>query len=308
MCKQSKIENLITIANKNKCEYKLNEEMKNYTTFKVGGPCLAMFFINSNECLKELIKEVNISDLNFLTVGKGSNMLIDDKGFDGVVFLIGKDFSDISLTSEDEITVCAGCSMSTLCKFALDNSLSGLEFAYGIPGTVGGALYMNAGAYGGEMKNVVKSACGIDNNGEEVIIKNTDMDLSYRHSIFCDRNMIISSITLKLDKADKNAISDKMKELLLRRKEKQPLEYPSAGSTFKRPEGQFAGKLIEDCGLKGYSIGGAEVSTKHCGFVINKDNATFSDITTLIKDVQKIVLDKTGYFLECEVKIYTKEN
>ena len=187
--------------------------------------------------------------------------------------------------------------------FALENSLSGLEFAYGIPGTLGGAVYMNAGAYNGEMKDVLVSVKHIDLNGKMGDLLQNDLHLRYRGSAYTDNGYTIISATMKLKKADKTEIKLAMDDKLQRRKDKQPLEYPSAGSTFKRPEGYFAGALIEDCGLKGYSVGGAQVSEKHAGFVINKNNATTTDVIKLIKDVQKIVYDKHGVKLETEVKI-----
>ena len=230
-------------------------------------------------------------------------MLCDDKGFGGIVFHVGNDFSEIKLHENGVIEVEAGCSLIKLCKFALDNSLTGLEFAYGIPGTVGGAIYMNAGAYGGEIKDVLQSAEFIDLNGEASTYLIDQMNLSYRHSIFQSNNYIITKGIFQLKKGNKADIEAKMADLMNRRKTKQPLEYPNAGSTFKRPEGQFAGKLIQDCGLKGYTFGGAMVSEKHSGFVINYDNATSDDVKKVIEHVQKTVLDQTGYFLDCEVRI-----
>lgn len=189
-----------------------------------------------------------------------------------------------------------------VCRFAYENGLGGLEFAFGIPGTVGGAVYMNAGAYGGEIKDVLVSVKAI-NNGNVSDIGVDDMDLSYRHSVFQNNGFIVTEAVFKLAKKEKSEIKTLMEDYLSRRKSKQPLEYPNGGSTFKRPTGQFAGKLIEECGLRGFCVGNAEVSNKHCGFVINKGNATFNEVTELIKKVQKTVKEKTGYFLECEVEI-----
>ena len=190
--------------------------------------------------------------------------------------------------------------------FALENSLSGLEFAYGIPGTLGGAVYMNAGAYGGEMKDVLFSCTHVDNIGNVASFKKDELDLCYRHSVYADNGYTIISAVLKLKKADKTEIKDAMDDKLRRRKEKQPLEYPSAGSTFKRPEGYFAGALIEQSGLKGYTVGGAQVSEKHAGFVINRGGATATDIINIIDDIKKKVYEDSGVHLEPEVKIIGK--
>lgn len=297
-----KIQQLCILAEKSGCKVYHDRMLKDYTTFKIGGKCPAVVEINSQESIALLIKYCNKNDIKYLIIGKGSNMLCDDKGFNGVVFHIGSDFSQITKLDENTVEAYAGCSLMKLCRFALDNSLSGLEFAFGIPGTVGGAVYMNAGAYGGEIKDVLQSVECVDKNGNVYKMSVEQLDLSYRHSVFHTNDCVVTKAVFKLNKGDKTEISDKMTDLMNRRKEKQPLEYPNAGSTFKRPEGQFAGKLIQDCGLKGFSVGGAMVSQKHSGFVINYDNATYEDVTKLIAEVQRIVKEKTGYFLECEVK------
>lgn len=298
-----KIQQICILAEQNGCKVYHDRMLKDYTTFKIGGKCPAVIEINTEKSLAALVKYCNEKDLPYLIIGKGSNMLCDDKGFEGVAFHIGTEFSEITLLDENIIEVEAGCSLMKLCKFALDNSLSGLEFAYGIPGTVGGAVFMNAGAYGGEIKDVLRTVECVDTTGNIHKMNANELDLSYRHSVFHDNNHIVTKATFKLEKGDKAEISNKMTELMGRRKEKQPLEYPNAGSTFKRPEGQFAGKLIQDCGLKGFSVGGAMVSEKHSGFVINYDNATCEDVKKLIEEVQRTVKEKTGYFLECEVKL-----
>ncbi len=280
----------------------LNTPLSDYTTFKVGGNCNAVISINSKESLSEMLAFCNQFNIRHMVLGKGSNVICDDKGYDGVVFLMGNDFSQIRLLDETTIEVESGCPLSTLCLFALDKLLSGLEFAYGIPGTVGGAVFMNAGAYGGEIKDVISYATAITSDGDFINLNKSELDLSYRHSIFEDKGYIVTTAVFKLCKADKSEIDARMKELMSRRKDKQPLEYPSAGSTFKRPEGQFAGKLIQDCGLRGLTVGGAQVSEKHCGFIINKDNASSEDIKTLIKKVQDIVHEQTGFMLACEVR------
>lgn len=302
-------EQLCILARKLGCRILINRKLRDFTTFRVGGECPVIIEINSENSLAELVKFSNQNRLRTMVIGKGSNMLCDDKGFDGVVFLMGNEFSKIRLIDDVTVEAEAGCPLIRLCRFALENSLGGLEFAYGIPGTVGGAVYMNAGAYGGEIKNVIQSARAADADGNISKFSKEEMELSYRTSVFQRRNSIITKAVFKLHKAEKSEIEARMNELMARRKEKQPLEYPNAGSTFKRPQGQFAGKLIQDCGLKGVSIGGAQVSEKHSGFVINTGNATSDDIKRLIEKVQQTVLEKTGYFLECEVRIipYSKE-
>lgn len=302
-------EQLCILARKLGCRILINRKLRDFTTFRVGGECPVIIEINSENSLAELVKFSNQNRLRTMVIGKGSNMLCDDKGFDGAVFLMGNEFSKIRLIDDVTVEAEAGCPLIRLCRFALENSLGGLEFAYGIPGTVGGAVYMNAGAYGGEIKNVIQSARAADADGNISEFSKEEMELSYRTSIFQRRNSIITKAVFKLHKAEKSEIEARMNELMARRKEKQPLEYPNAGSTFKRPQGQFAGKLIQDCGLKGVSIGGAQVSEKHSGFVINTGNATSDDIKRLIEKVQQTVLEKTGYFLECEVRIipYSKE-
>lgn len=302
-----KTQQLCVLAEENGCKVYRDRMLKDYTTFKIGGKCNIVIDITSQESLAVLLKYCNENNINYLIIGKGSNMLCDDKGFNGVVFHIGNDFAQIKLIDKCTIEVEAGCSLMKLCKFALENSLTGLEFAYGIPGTVGGAIFMNAGAYDGEIKNVLESVECVDTDGNIHYLKAEELDLSYRHSIFHENDCVVIKGVFKLSNGNEKAISDKMNDLMCRRKEKQPLEYPNAGSTFKRPVGQFAGKLIQDCGLKGFSVGGAMVSEKHSGFVINYDNATYEDVTELIKQVQKIVKEKTGFWLECEVRIIPYE-
>lgn len=289
-------------------ENKLNERLKDYTSFKIGGEC-NLFIIPKNEDeLKDIIKLQNKmeKDLNTqikrLIIGNGSNMLIDDDGFDGIVILLNKEFSDITLIDEETIYAQAGASLMRVCKFAYENSLSGLEFAYGIPATVGGAIYMNAGAYTGEMKDVITKTCHIDKNGDIGCFEGDSMNFSYRHSAYTNTDLCIIGGYFKLKKSQKEIIKNQMDDFMTRRKTKQPLEYPSAGSTFKRPQNAFAAKLIEDCGLKGKMIGGAQVSQKHSGFIINKNNATCKDVKELIEYVKKVVYEQSNIKLECEVK------
>ncbi len=295
--------NFIKYAKKLGCNVKENVKLSEYTSFKIGGLCKAVISVNSVETAKEFIKKATEENLSYYVLGKGSNVLVEDNGFDGLIFLIGKDFSDIKLIDENIIECESGVSLSKLASFAYENSLTGLEFSFGIPGTVGGAVFMNAGAYGGEIKDIIISAQAIDKKGNVIEFEKDQLDLSYRHSVFSNNEYIITKAVFGLQKGDKEEIRSKMDELMSKRKNKQPLDYPSAGSTFKRPEGSYASLLIEQCGLKGLSVGGAEVSTKHSGFVINKNNASCKDVIDLISEVKRIVLEKTGYNLECEVKI-----
>ena len=277
--------------------------MKKYTSFKCGGNASLLITPDSSDSLQKILSFCYSKDIKPLIIGNGSNLLITDNGIDNVVIKIGSKMSKIELLDETTIFCEAGASLKSLCMFALDNSLSGLEFAFGIPGTLGGAVYMNAGAYGGEMKDVLFSCKHIDTDGDSGELSMDELNLRYRGSAYTDNGFTVVSAIMKLKKADKKDIKANMDDKLQRRKDKQPLEYPSAGSTFKRPEGYFAGALIEESGLKGYTVGGAQVSEKHAGFVINKNNATATDVITLIKDVQKIVFDKFGVMLEKEVKI-----
>ncbi len=285
------------------CKAQKDVPMKMYSSFKVGGNAKVLVSPKSEKELVKIIKKCASLDIKPFILGNGSNILVSDSGIDNVVIHIGKGFDEIELVSDTEIRVSAGCSLMKLCRFALQNGLTGLEFAYGIPGSVGGAMYMNAGAYGGEMKDVALECSYITFDGEEGVLKSDEMNLSYRNSAFSKGDKIIVSALLKLNKGSKAQIESKMNELMGKRRDKQPLEYPSAGSTFKRPEGYFAGQLIEECGLKGKMIGGAQVSDKHCGFIINKDNATADDIMDLIDFVRDEVLEQKGVMLETEVKL-----
>lgn len=279
-----------------------NEPMSRHTSFKTGGNA-KVFVEPANESeLSAAIGLCKENAIRFYIIGNGSNLLFPDEGFDGVIIKIGKMFSDIKANGE-VITAGAGALLSKVASVALTEELTGFEFAAGIPGSIGGAICMNAGAYDGEMKDIVSSVKLMDYEGNVVVKNCEEMDFSYRHSIISSSDYVVLSVGFKLKKGDKEEIKAIMQDLQCRRKEKQPLEYPSAGSTFKRPEGYFAGKLIQDAGLRGYKVGGAMVSEKHCGFVINADNATSDDIINLIKDVQRIVYDKFGVKLEPEVKI-----
>ncbi len=278
-----------------------NESMANHCTFKVGGVASRVYKVFSIEGLENVLKLCTEEGVKPLILGNGSNILISDKGISTPVIIIDKGFDKIQVDG-DIIKAEAGAMLSVISRQALENSLTGIEFASGIPGTVGGAVVMNAGAYGGEMINVVKDV-DVIMNGERRTLTNQDMNFSYRHSRAMDEEMIVVGVTLKLTPGNKEEISATMNDFNSRRRDKQPLEYPSAGSTFKRPEGYFAGKLIMDSGLAGASVGGAMVSTKHCGFIINNGNATATDIYNLIRNVQATVKDKFGVMLEPEVKL-----
>lgn len=295
------IDELCKLCDSLNCEYKTDEPLKNHTTFKIGGNARLLAEINSEKTLLTLLDFLRKNNIRFFIIGRGSNILADDEGFDGVILKISKSFSSLKKISDTDIVCTAGTSLKKLCLFAAENSLSGLEFAYGIPGTTGGALFMNAGAYGGEIKDAVVSARYADRWGKINTIGKEEMELSYRHSIFSENtDMIIIDMIFSLKPGNPHEIKKKMNELLQRRKDKQPLEYPSAGSTFKRPEGSYASLLIEECGLKGMSHGGAQVSEKHSGFVINKGGASFKDVIALTDRVRHIVSEKTGYVLELE--------
>ncbi len=295
------IDKLCRLCDQFGCEYRKNESLKNHTTFKIGGNARLLAEINSENTLLALLEFLKSNNIKFFVIGRGSNILADDNGFDGVILKIASSFSSMKKISDTDISCTAGTSLSELCIFAMENSLSGLEFAYGIPGTVGGALYMNAGAYGGEIKDVIASARYVYPDGKILIVEKEQMKLSYRHSIFSEnRDMIITDMIFSLKPGKPDEIKSKMNELLQKRRDKQPLEYPSAGSTFKRPEGSYASLIIEECGLKGMSVGGAQVSEKHSGFVINKGGASFKEVIELTDRVREIVKEKTGYSLELE--------
>lgn len=283
----------------NKIEYKENEPMKLHTSFKIGGPADVFVTVKNAVELSAVISRLKELSISYFVLGKGSNLLVSDDGIEGVV-INTLSMNEIKV-SGDEITAMCGASLASVCTTALENCLTGLEFAFGIPGAVGGALYMNAGAYGGEMSQVVVSAEYIDEKGEIKTIDAKDMKLGYRTSIFKTEEIIIISATFKLNSGDKNAIKDAMDDYITRRKTKQPLEFPSAGSTFKRPEGYFAGALIEKNNLKGFSVGGAKVSEKHAGFLINYDNATCSDVLALMEEVKRVVFEADGVMLSPEV-------
>ncbi len=280
-----------------------NEPMKNHTSFKIGGNADLLIL---PEDVSDIINILNICKKNnipYYIIGNGSNLLVRDNGFRGVIIKIYNNFNNIKKVGENEIMAQSGALLSTLANEALANELTGIEFASGIPGTVGGGVFMNAGAYDGEMKDVIYTVDLLTDDLKIITLKNEEMDFAYRTSLPQKNGWIILSTNIKLEKGSYSQIKEKMKDLNSRRKEKQPLEMPSAGSTFKRPQNHYAGKLIMDSGLKGYCIGDAQVSEKHCGFVINKGNATAEDVINLIEHIKTTVINKFGVNLETELRI-----
>lgn len=274
-----------------------------HTTFKIGGNARVIVFPASQAQAQGVIRFCVENGIRFIPIGNGSNLLVSDSGIHACVICFSNDFSEVKLAGEDVIFAQSGASLMKLCRFALEHSLSGLEFAYGIPGSCGGAAFMNAGAYDGEMKDVLFRCDHIDQSGVAGSLEGDAIGLSYRHSAYYENGCTITGIYVKLKKGDPNEIRAKMQDLLARRRAKQPLEYPSAGSTFKRPTGHFAGSLIEECGLKGKTVGGAQVSEKHAGFVINKGGATCKDVLDLCKYCSDTVYKKKGVKLEMEIRV-----
>lgn len=277
-----------------------DEPMSLHTTFRVGGAATCYVVPETEEEVVKVVQFLQKADIPHFLIGNGSNLLVSDKGYKGVILQMGPKMERIEVLG-NVMRVSAGTTMAKVAKVAAEHSLTGLEFASGIPGTVGGGVVMNAGAYDGEMSFVVRTVKVINPEGEILELENETMEFAYRHTALSHRNFIVLSVEFELKAGNQQEIIDKMNDFSNRRREKQPLEYPSAGSTFKRPEGHFAGKLIQDAGLRGFSIGGACISEKHCGFVINKDHATASDIMAVIKEVQKRVDETFHVALETEV-------
>ena len=280
---------------------KWKEPMKNHTTFRIGGPAEHYLCPHSTAELQKVIEICKEENLPFFVQGNGSNLLVSDRGYRGVVIQLGKNFSDMEVKDE-RILVKAGALLSKTAKEALDAGLAGMEAVSGIPGTIGGAVMMNAGAYGGEMKDIVESVTVLNQEGELLTLSVEEMKMGYRTSIVKEKGYIVVSAVLRLRRGQRQAIREQMEDYKERRVTKQPLDMPSAGSTFKRPEGYFAGKLIMDAGLRGFSVGGAQVSEKHCGFVVNKGEATAQDVLDLIHEVQRRVKEQFGVELEPEVR------
>jgi len=283
-------------------QIRLQEPMKQHTSFKIGGPCDYFLRPSSIEELRHIIQISQEMGIETFILGKGSNLLVTDKGFRGAIIQIHDNLNQVTI-SDNIVYAQAGVLLVSLASAAAKEGLTGLEFASGIPGTLGGAVYMNAGAYGGEMAQVIKSALVVFEDGSFQKMSNKELEFAYRYSVLQEKRSIAVEVEIQLEKGDKSDIRDKMYDLNRRRKEKQPLEMPSAGSTFKRPKGHYTGKLIMDAGLRGYRIGDAMVSDKHCGFVVNAGQATFEEVYQLIQYIQHTIKERYGVELTREVKI-----
>lgn len=289
--------------NENLGDFFYDEPMKNHTSFCVGGPAKLLIKPRDEEALVEILKSIRKNNYKYYILGNCTNIIVRDKGFDGIIIKLKNKLNDVKKVSDKEIYAGTGASMKKISEFAMENSLTGLEFAHGIPGSLGGAIVMNAGAYDGEIKNVVKSVRLLDEDLNVIEVPGDEMNFSYRHSLVQERDLIVLGATFSLEDGDKNEIREKYEDFDQRRADKQPLDMPSAGSTFKRPTGYFAGKLIDDSGLRGFTHKGAGISEKHCGFVVNKNKASAQDVLETIEIVQKVVHDKFEVTLEREVKI-----
>lgn len=286
-----------------KCSIKYNELLKNHTTFGIGGKCIALIEPNTDEDILAVLKICKENNIKYFLIGNGSNLLVKDSGYNGIIIKLKENFNNI-IVDENRIISQSGATLKEVFDVSLNNSLSGFEFASGIPGTIGGAVYMNAGAYGGEMKEVVEYIEVIDPQNLKIFkLENKDLGFGYRKSVIQKNNYIVTKVSILLKDGVYEEIKSIYEDLNEKRNTKQPLNYKSGGSTFKRPEGHFAAKLIEDSGLKGYKINDAMVSEKHAGFVINLNNATYDDVINVVNHVKKVVFEKYGVNLEIEVKI-----
>lgn len=294
-------ENFLNLLNDSDIVSFPNEPMKNHTTFHIGGNADCFCEVKTVNALKKILTLCKENNIPCFIIGLGSNLLVSDNGFKGIVIKLGGAFTEMYV-QDNKISCGAGASLASACVLARKNSLSGLEFAWGIPGSVGGATYMNAGAYDGEMKDVISEVTFMDKLGNIKTYQKDELDFGYRHSVFTDTQNIIINVTFTLKPEQQIIINDKMQELMDKRKSKQPINHYSAGSVFKRPEGFYAAALIEECGLKGFSVGGAEVSKKHSGFIVNDHNATAEDVRQLVEYIKKVVLEKKGVELCCEIK------
>lgn len=288
------------------------EPLTAHTTFRIGGPALYYLIPEGVEEVRDALQFAREKELPFYVIGRGSNLLFEDEGYHGVVIEIGKGMEQVMMKEEPDGTVCvtaqAGIPLSTLAAKLAEAGWQGFEFAGGIPGTLGGGIAMNAGAYGGEIRDCIKNAMVMTRSGEILVLNREKLELGYRTSIIQKEDYIVLEGVLRFSRGEKKSIFAAMKEMNQRRRDKQPLEFPSAGSTFKRPEGYFAGKLIEDAGLRGYRVGDAQVSEKHCGFVVNRGKASSADVRQLIRDVQDRVREKFQVELEPEVRIVTENS
>lgn len=299
MKEQEFVQRLVEAVGEN--NVKINEPMKKHTTFRIGGNAAYLVTPDSTEAVRRVLLLCKDREMPYFIMGNGSNLLVSDAGYEGVVLQLFKNFSKVWVEGAS-IRAQAGALLSGIGRQALDAGLTGFEFAAGIPGTAGGAIVMNAGAYGGEMKDIVQEVTALDEQGNLIVMKKEELELGYRTSVLQKRSYIALEVTYQLEHGSREAIEGRMNELRDMRLDKQPLEYPSAGSTFKRPEGNYAGKLIMEAGFRGYQVGGARVSDKHCGFVINVQDATAADVMELTSRIRKKVLEDTGIELELEVR------
>lgn len=287
-------------------EVRFSEEMKNHTTFEIGGPCDVMIIPENKEQVLNTLKTIKEHGFSYMVIGNGSNLLVSDQGLRMVIIKLGEAFSQIKIEGE-KVYAQAGAELAEVAKASIEEGLAGMEYVSGIPGNIGGAITMNAGAYGGEMKDIVGTVTCLGQDLEIRTYTNEDMHFSYRHSRVQEENLIVLEVELALEKGNQEEIDELYHSLTQRREEKQPLEYASAGSTFKRPEGYYAGKLIDDAGLRGYKHNNAMVSEKHCGFVINTGGAACDDVLYVIRHIQKEIYDKYRVKLQTEVKILGEE-
>lgn len=297
------MEELKTLLAEGQIPFTTKEPLRNWCTFRIGGPAAVFIQPTTPKEVGVVVRACHRQSLPLLVLGRGSNILFSDKGVDGAILHLGKSFSQMKLVNETTIYCQSGALLTDLCHFAQQQGLSGLEPLFGIPGSVGGAVFMNAGAYGGEMSHHILSSTYVDDMGYVGELPIQEMDMSYRHSAYTENGWIVTGVTLRLEPDDPGAIKERMDDFMNRRRTKQPLEYPSGGSTFKRPEGYYASALIDELGLKGTRVGGAMVSEKHAGFVINVDHASCEDVMGVIQQVQKQVWDHKGIVLETEIVI-----
>ena len=279
-----------------------DEPMSLHTSFRIGGKADCFCIVKNVQSLKTVIDGCRQYDTPWYIIGMGSNLLVSDDGIRGVVIKLSGDFDEIVPDGDNRLRCGAGITLAGVCTFAKNSGLGGMEFAWGIPGSVGGAVFMNAGAYGGEMKDIVVSSHYLDEHGNVCELRGAQHDFSYRHSAYSEKNVVILDVTIELAPKNKNDIFFLMQDTMEKRRKKQPLNRPSAGSVFKRPEGYYAAALIEQCGLKGVSVGDAQVSEKHSGFIVNNGKASAADVHELIEKVQSVVKEKTGVELECEIR------
>ncbi len=295
-------EKFIELIKSEETELFLNEPMNLHTSFRIGGNADCLCEVKTVRALRNVVLLCKENAVPYFILGLGSNLLVSDDGIRGVVIKLSGEFNNITSLDNDMVRCGAGVTLAGLCVFARKMSLGGLEFAWGIPGSVGGAVYMNAGAYGGEIKDVVVSTTYMNSSGEICRYDRSELDFAYRHSVYTDTDHIIIDVTFQLSQKNQDEISDRMQDLMNRRRTKQPTNHPSAGSVFKRPEGYYAAALIEECGLKGCAVGGAMVSPKHSGFIVNEGGATAKDVKELVEHIKRVVREKKGVELCCEIK------